>query len=78
MTHSDEIERDNKKRFGGTKYFMALTCVGKEIGTFNEQKMMIYKELLLIGFVMTNYRASSALDVWVLCMDVPQNVRLVL
>ena len=33
-THSDEIERDNEIRDGGTKWFMALTFVGNEIGTF--------------------------------------------
>ena len=33
-THSDEIERDNEIRDDGTKWFMALTFVGNEIGTF--------------------------------------------
>ena len=33
-THSDEIERDNEIRDDGTKFFVALTFVWKENGTF--------------------------------------------
>ena len=33
-THSDEIERDNEIRDDGTKFFVSLTFVWKENGTF--------------------------------------------